>query len=179
MGKPLPLGVGFPRPVPDLGLPDLKINGFRRCGLVFPTLILRMPCETTKTIFGPFLGDWLSYGIHTPFIPLVRWFRNLGIIRVEWGLGLPNCIHLFLHGLGTHEIQRRHIGALIQGKRSPFLVILMTLDSVFLSDFHLAEKVQGEVGEFKSSRLALLIIKKFFIVISTLCLCLSCCLLLV
>ena len=37
-------------------------------------------------------------------------------------------------------------------------MILMTLDSVFLSEFHLAEKVQGEVGEFKSSRLVLLII---------------------
>ena len=35
----------------------------------------------------------------------------------------------------------------------------MTLDSVFLSDFHWAEKVQGEVGEFTSSELVLLIIK--------------------
>ena len=123
----------------------------------FPTLILHMPRETTKRIFRPFLGDRLGYGIHIPFLPLVRWFKDLGISRVRRSLGLRNCIHLFVHGLGTHEIQRRHIGALIQGQRSPFLVNLMTLDTVFLSEFHVTEKVQGQVGEFKSSLLALLI----------------------
>ena len=126
--------------------------------MFLPTLILRMRRKTTKRTFRPFLGDRLSYGIHIPFIQLVGLFKNLGIIRVRRSLGLPNRVHLFLGGLGTHEIQRRHIGALIQGQRSPFLVILMTLDSVFLSVFHLAEKVQGEVGKFKSSRLVLLII---------------------
>ena len=122
------------------------------------TLILRMPRKTTKKTLRPFLGDRLSYGIHIPFIPFIRWFKNPGIIRIRRSLGLPKSIHLFLHGLGTHEIQRRHIGALIQGQRSPFLVVLMTLDSVFLSEFHLAEKVQSEVGEFNSSRPVLLIV---------------------
>ena len=37
-------------------------------------------------------------------------------------------------------------------------MILMPFDSVFLSEFHFAEKVQDEVGEFKSSQLVLLII---------------------
>ena len=127
--------------------------------VLFPTLILRMPRETTKRTFRPFLRDRLSYGIHIPFIPFVRWFKNLGIICVRRSLGLPNRIHPFLHGLGAHEIQRRHNGALIQGQQSLFLVILMTLDSFFLSEFHLGEEEQGEVGEFKSSRLVLLIMK--------------------
>ena len=118
--------------------------------MFLPTPILRMPRKTTKRTFRP-------YGIHIPFIPLVRWFKNLGIICVRRSLRLPNCIHLFLHGLGSHEIQRCPIGALIQGQRSPFVVILMTLDSVCLSEFHVAEKLQGEVGEFKSSRLVLVI----------------------
>ena len=126
--------------------------------MFLPTHILRMPRKTTKGTFRPFLGDQLSYGIHIPFIPLVRWFKNLGSIRIRRSLGLPNCIHLFFHGLGTHEIQRHHIGALIQGQRSSFLAILMTLDSVFLSDFHLAERIEGEAGEFKSSQLVLLIL---------------------
>ena len=79
------------------------------------TLILRMPRKTTKGTFRPFLCNRLCYGIHIRFIPLVSWFRNLGIIRVRPSLGLPNRIHLFLHRLGTHQIQRQHIGALIQG----------------------------------------------------------------
>ena len=66
----------------------------------------------------------------------------MGIIRVRRSLGLPNCIHLFLHRLGTNEIQRRHIGTLIQGQRSPSLVILMTPDSVSPSEIHWAEEVQ-------------------------------------
>ena len=122
-----------------------------------PTLVLRMPRESTTRTFRPFLRDRLSYGIHIPFIPLVSWFKNLGISRVRRSLGLLNCIHPFLHQLSTHEIQRCHIGALIQWQQAPFLDILVTLDSVFLSEFHLAERVQGEVGEFKSSRLVLLI----------------------
>ena len=127
--------------------------------MFFPTILLPMPRKTTKRTFRPFLGDRLSYGIHIPFIPLIRWFQNLGIVRVRRSLGFPDRIHLFLHGLDTHEIQRRHVGALIQGQQSPFLVILMTLDSVLLSRFHLAEKVEREVGEFKPSRLVLLINK--------------------
>ena len=126
--------------------------------MFFPTPILRMPRETTKWTFRPFLRDLLSYGIHISFIPLVRWFKHLGITRARRSLRLPNCIHLLFHGLRNNEIQRRHIGALIQGQQSPFWVILMTLDSVLLSEFHLAEKVQGEVGEFKFPRLVALII---------------------
>ena len=75
--------------------------------MFLPTLILRMPRKTTMRTFRHFLGDWWSYGIHIPFISLVRWFKNLGIIRVRRSLGLPNRIHLFLHGLGTNEIEGR------------------------------------------------------------------------
>ena len=126
--------------------------------MFLPTLILRMPRKTTKRTFRPFLGDQLSPDIHMPFIPLVKCFKNQGIICVRRSVRLPNCNHPFRHRFGTHEIQRRQIGALIQGQRPPFPVVLMTLDSVFLSEFHLAEKVQGEVGEFKSSGIVLLIL---------------------
>ena len=44
-------------------------------------------------------------------------------------------------------------------------MVLMTLDSVFLSELHLAEKVKGEVGDFKSSRLLLLIINSINVAI--------------
>ena len=109
--------------------------------MFLPTFVLRMPRKTTKRTFRPFLADRLSYGIHIPFIPIVRWLKDLGITHVRPSLGLPNHVHLFLHGLSTHEIQRRHVGALIQLQRSPFVLILRTLDSVFLSELHLAEKI--------------------------------------
>ena len=88
--------------------------------MFFPTLILRMLREITKRTFRPFVGDQLSYGICIPFIPNIRWFKNLGIIRVRRSLGLPNRIHLFFHRLGTHEIQRRHMGHLSKGNDRHF-----------------------------------------------------------
>ena len=113
---------------------------FLEVWVFLPTRILQITREITKRTFRPFLGAWLSYGIHIPFIPLIRCFETLGIIRLRRSFGLPYRIQVFLNRLGTPEIQECHVGALIQWQQPPFLLILMTLDSVFLSEFHLAEK---------------------------------------
>ena len=88
--------------------------------MYLPTPILRMPWETTEKTFRPFLGDRLSYGIHIPFIPLVRWFKTLGIIRVRRSLGLPNAFTFSSVGSAPMKFKDATLGRLSEGSDRHF-----------------------------------------------------------